>query len=107
MRREGGVKSEEEGKEKDRDGWVDGWVRIWCSVVNLLISLSFFGHDIRVIIATCIYSSMTLRLIPTVADSPDGGTVTSTSYSTSVLMTYLAPSTTPVPSCKRAPWASP
>lgn len=42
MRREGGVKRKEEGKEKDRDGWGDGWVRIWCSVVNLLISLSFF-----------------------------------------------------------------
>lgn len=29
MRREGGVKSEEEGEEKDRDGldgWRDGWV---------------------------------------------------------------------------------
>jgi len=101
MRREWCVKRKEEGKENDRDGWA--WVG--CSVVNLLISLSFLGHDIRVIIA--IYSSMTLRLIPTVADSPDGGTVTPTSYSTSVLMTYLAPSTTPVPSCKRAPWASP
>lgn len=32
MRREGGVKSEEEGKEKDRDvldGWRDGWVGGW------------------------------------------------------------------------------
>lgn len=25
MRREGGVKSEEEGKEKDRGGWVGGF----------------------------------------------------------------------------------
>ena len=34
-------------------------------------------------------------------------TVGSTSYSTSVRMTYLAPSTTPVPSCSNAPAASP
>jgi hypothetical protein len=29
--------------------------------------------------------------------------VATTSYSTSVLMTYFAPSTTPVPSCSNAP----
>lgn len=34
-------------------------------------------------------------------------TVASTSYSTSVRITYLAPSTTPVPSCSNAPAASP
>lgn len=39
MRREWCVKRKEEGKENDRDGWA--WVG--CSVVNLLISLSFFG----------------------------------------------------------------
>jgi hypothetical protein len=34
-------------------------------------------------------------------------TLASTSYSTSVRITYFAPSTTPVPSCSSAPAASP